>query len=221
MKVSTNIVVAEQTIRGVSEKLSFVFDDPPGYSSARIVLPMRNREAITAELREALAQTATEVDVMGRISKARSDETWAVLVFVLAGFAGGVLGAVGQDAWKALKDVLGRAVRMHESKRNLVEVILIFSDIDVILHFESRNPNDLPKRTADADGLLAELQAALKQYPDVFDECRAVELRISGKEERYRCIRYGYPRGQRVREAFSDKNPAESQKSDKDSPDAR
>ena len=112
------------------------FDFPPGYSR-RWIRPLFDREIVLAELTDSLRGRVRRVQVAGTSSGAHSGESFEILLIVLGLIGSGVLSAIGEDIWKAVKKAVMRSAK-RGPRRAMVEVAIEFEECDVVLHAESR-----------------------------------------------------------------------------------
>ena len=195
MQLTDRIRLKTEEIKRPAKELQIQFDDPPGPGPARFVSPLYDLESPVSSLRKKLQEKVSDIEVGGVYSGAYTGESYAILWFALGGIAGGLLGAVGQDIWNALKKACKKIMERNGARRNVVEVALGFKDLDVILHYESRNPSDFPDMFDDADLILQELKDALSQKNM---GAKTVELRLHRGRKTYDCILYSYRRCEKM-----------------------
>lgn len=191
MQLSDRIRLKTEKINRPAKELQIHFDDPPGYSPARIVSPLFDLESPISSLKEDLREKVSEIEVGGVFSAAYTGEGYAILWFALGGVAGGLLGAIGKDVWDALKKACKKIMERNGARRNVVEVALTFNSVDIIFHFESRNPVRLSDMFNDGDSILQELKEALSQKSLA---AKTIELRLNRDGKGYDCVLYSYRR---------------------------
>ncbi|MBM4031048.1 MAG: hypothetical protein FJ291_04600 [Planctomycetes bacterium] len=192
-KISSRLQLSDAKLHSRPDKLTVEFDDPPGPSPARFIMPiLHGQEEVVDELSRDLRPRVDKVGVGGVYSGAYTDETYAILLFALGGLAGGVLGAIGQDVWNGLKKACSKVFRGRGAKRNVLEVAIRFEEIDVVFHFENRNASSLPGALDDADAILVELHDALHRDSSPLAAARAIELRQIPGESAFECILHSY-----------------------------
>jgi hypothetical protein len=126
MAFSGIMTLDRSAIVGPSDKLKFQFDDPPGPSQGRFVGPILDKEKLLEDLTSDLGNQAYRVRIGGVYSGANTGESYAIVWIVLGGIAGGVLKAVGQDVWNAIKKAMAKALQRNVARRNVVEVAFEF-----------------------------------------------------------------------------------------------
>lgn len=188
--LSESILLLTEEPLKLKDKLFVKFDDPPGSSPMRFVLPAHNVESEKDALQQQLKDKVTVLEIGGVYSGAYTGESYAIIWFALGGIAGGILGALGQDLWNLIKSSSKKLFNMNRAKRNLLEVVLELEEFDVILHYESRNPEEIPQMLEEADSILKELSQACIDSKEMFDKTKTIELRRNPKELKYICIRY-------------------------------
>ena len=175
------------------------FDDPPGSSSARFIISiLHGLETVQNELSNDLKDNLQNVGIGGIYSGAYTDETYAILIFALGGLAGGVLGAIGQDIWNAIKESCRKIFQHKGAKRNVLEVVINFENIDVILHFENRQAMSLPKVLDNADSILSELKQVMQEASPPIKSAKTIELRQIPGEESFNCVLHSYRKVEEV-----------------------
>jgi len=206
VQLSDRITVKSVKKERPSKELKVRFDDPPGPSPARMVVPIREVEAPVSSLRKALDGKVSALEAGGVSSHAYTGESYVIVIFVLSGIVGGILGAIGQDVWRALKRACSKIINSNSARRNVVEVALEFGDMDVILHYESRNPSKLADMFSTADSILEELKDALARKPDLIRGVKTIELRLKDDGKSYNCVFYSYRRCRKIIQMQSKKD---------------
>lgn len=194
MAFSENLTLDRSEVVGPSDKFQIHFDDPPDPSPARFVGPIRDKERLLEDLTSGLGNQAYRVRIGGVYSGAYTGESYAIVLFVLGGIAGGVLGALGQDIWSAIKKTMGKALQRNEARRNVVEVAFEFEECDIILHAESRSPAKIPQMFDDADAALMQLKYELAEGKNLPDVVEAIEVRSDSQTGKTTHILYSYRR---------------------------
>jgi hypothetical protein len=194
MQLSNRIRLTTDKLKRPTKEIEIIFDDPPGYSPARTLTSLYGLESPFLSLKEALGNKVNEIEAGGVHSDAFTGESYAILWFALGGIAGGVFGAIGQDIWDALKKACKKIMERNGSRRNVVEIVLIFDIMDLILHYESRNPYKLSDMLDDGDVILRELQESLSQK---VLKAKTIELRLNRDGRSYECVLYSYRRGKK------------------------
>jgi len=191
MQLTKRIRLKEEKIKRPTKELQIQFDDPPGPSPARIAFPLYGLEPPVSSLRKDLQEKVSDIVAGGVTTRAFTGENYTILWLALGGIAGGFLGAVGQDIWNALKKACKNIIQRNWARRYVVEIALGFKDLDVVLHYESRNLSGFPDMLDDADLILQELKNALSQKNI---EAKTVELRLCHGRKTYDCVLYSYRR---------------------------
>ena len=192
-QLSDRLRISDLTIHKRPKKMVVKFDDPPGPSPARLILPiMYGQDSIRDKLYSDLKESVQEIAIGGVQSKAYTNETYAILVIALAGISGGFLQAIGQDIWNIIKDTCMKIFKRKGSKRNVLEIAIHFEEADVVLHFENRSPLSLPASLDSADVVLKELASVFNDKTSILHKAKTIELRQMGKEQQLECVLHSY-----------------------------
>ena len=187
-----------EEIKRPTKELLFEFDDPPGPSpQGRERGPLFGLESPVSALKKDLGQKVSSIEVGGVFSAAYTGESYSIVWFALAGVAGGLLGAIGQELWDAIKSAYKKITQPYAARRNVAEVLLEFRDWDVVLHYGSRDPSKLPDMFDDADSILQELPSAIKALSSKGIKGKTIELRLQCDGKEYHCVIYSYRRCRR------------------------
>ncbi|MGA2619049.1 MAG: hypothetical protein ABSF26_15685 [Thermoguttaceae bacterium] len=190
-------------ILGPSERQGTTFDDPPGYSKARWIMPLFEREAVLAELTELLRGRVGRIQIGGTSSGAHSGESFEIVLIVLgaigAGIGAGFLHAIGKDIWDAVKQAM-RGTARRKPQRALVEVAMEFEECDVILHAESRTPSEIPPMFDDGDAVLERLKAWFAEGNTLPPGAQTVEMRANSQGGQTSFVLYSYRRARLMME---------------------
>jgi len=205
MAFSENLTLDHLTVVGPSDKPQVQFDDPPGPSPARFVGPIHDKEKLLEDLTSDLGNQAYRVRIDGVYSGAFTGESYAIILFVLGGIAGGVLGAVGQDVWNAIKKAMAKALQRNGARRNVVEVAFEFEECDIILHAESRSAAQIPGMFDDADNALMQLKGELVERKSLPKGVEAIEVRADSQTGKRTHILYSYRRARLIMDELSKK----------------
>lgn len=189
----------EQKIEVETDGFHIKFDDPPGPSPARFVGPLPGVDKVQPNLEKLLKEKVPDLYIIGIYSGAYSDESYTAIIFLLGGLAGGLFEAIGQDVWNAIKKSVKQLLGKHGSHRNIMEVILDYSEMDVIFHYESRNFKKLPNMLDEVESVLEELKHSLdnSDRKKHILEAKSIELRRQPSGV-YACIRYSYRRSKKI-----------------------
>lgn len=205
MGFSESLTLDDSAIIGPLDKLEVHFDDPPGPSPARCNCPIRDREKLLEDLTSNLGNESYLVQIGGVYSSAYTGESYAIVLFVLGGVAGGILGALGQDVWDAIKKTISKAVQSNGARRNVVEVAFEFEECDIIFHVESRSPDEIPHMFDDANAALMQLKEKLAKGKDFPSEVEAIEIRSDSQTGKTTNILYSYRRARMMMNDLSEK----------------
>jgi len=192
-QLSDRIKITDPTIHKRPKMMMVKFDDPPGASPARVILPiLHGQESVREQLSDELKGSVQKAGIGGVYSKAYTDETYVILIFALGGIAGGALGAIGQDIWNTIKNNCKKIFQRKGAKRNVLEIALHFNTVDVLLHYENRSALSLPESLNNADSILSELGSVLQDKSSILHQAKTIELRQIADEQKFECVLHSY-----------------------------
>ena len=141
-----------------------------------------------------IGKRATHVQIGGVYANALTGESYAIILFILSGMAGGVLGELGVDIWNVIKKSIKTILQLNSARRNVVEVMLEFKEYDIVLHVESRSPAQIPKIFKDADVALVQLKREFITRKSLPRGVKTVEIRLNFRDGKITHVLYSYRR---------------------------
>lgn len=188
------IAVDKCDVVGPSEGFEVTFQDPPAPGRARYTRPIGERQRLAEGLRDAIGSDAERAQLGGVRSVASAGDSYVIILFALGAIAAGMLGAMGADIWKTIKESMSKILQKNSADRNVVEVAMELDELDIIFHAESRTPGEIPSMFDDAASIVRRLKEDASFQGALPANVEAIEVRASAGDDRPSCILYSYRR---------------------------